>query len=297
MSEPPTQPSVPRPHARRPQYVELVTEDLTKHYGSARSRFTAVDAVTTAFTSGQTVGVVGESGSGKSTLAKMLVGFETANAGTVTFNGESVAQVLKSKTGRMDFRRAVQFIGQDTTSSFDPRRRLDDSILLPLRKLLGLSDAEAGARMAEVLDQLRLPTALVHRYPFEVSGGQRQRFAIARGLVVRPRILVCDEVVSALDVSVQGAILNLIKDYCEQNAAGLIFVSHGLPATGFVARELVVMYHGKVVERGPSGRVFADPRHEYTRSLLNAYRGDPTLHPVASDAVAELTGPELTTAS
>jgi peptide/nickel transport system ATP-binding protein len=281
-------------HGPRPAYVELVMEGLTKQYGSARSRFTAVDSVTATFTSGQTVGVVGESGSGKSTLAKMLVGFETPNGGSVTFNGESVAQVLKSKSGRMDFRRAVQFIGQDTTSSFDPRRRLDDSVLLPLRKLHGLSDAEASTRMAEVLDQLRLPLALAHRYPFEVSGGQRQRFAIARGLVVRPRILVCDEVVSALDVSVQGAILNLIKDYCQENAAGLIFVSHGLPATGFVARELMVMYRGRMVERGPSNQVFAAPEHPYTRSLLNAYRGEPTLDPVGDDDPVELAGAALT---
>ncbi|MBM9469464.1 ABC transporter ATP-binding protein [Nakamurella leprariae] len=280
-------------HGPRPAYVELVLDAATKQYGSARSRFTAVDAVTATFTSDQTVGVVGESGSGKSTLAKMLVGFETPNGGRVTFNGESVAQVVKSRSGRMDFRRAVQFIGQDTTSSFDPRRRLDDSVLLPLRTLLGLSDGEARARMAETLDALRLPVALASRYPFEVSGGQRQRFAIARGLVVRPRILVCDEVVSALDVSVQGAILNLIKDYCEQHSAGLIFVSHGLPATGFVAQELLVMYHGRMVERGPSAQVFADPQHAYTRSLLNAYRGEPTLEPVGDDDL----DPALTVAS
>lgn len=262
---------------KKSQYIEVAVTGVSKRYGSRRTEHLAVDDVTTVFTSERTVGVVGESGSGKSTLAKLLVGFEHPSSGTIALNGEPIGHVLESRSGRADFRRAVQFIGQDTTSSFDPRQRLEDSILLPLQRLLGLDAPHAHARMTEVLDQLRLPLALAERYPLDVSGGQRQRFAIARGLAVRPRLLICDEVVSALDVSVQGAVLNLLKDYCEEAAAGLVFVSHGLPATGFVTKDLMVMYRGKVVEDGATADIFRSPQHPYTQKLLDAYRGEPSL--------------------
>jgi ABC-type oligopeptide transport system ATPase subunit len=262
---------------RTNNYIEVTVTGVSKNYGSRRAGHVAVDDVTAVFSSERTVGVVGESGSGKSTLAKMLVGFERPSSGTIALNGEPIGHVLESRSGRADFRRAVQFIGQDTTSSFDPRQLLEDSILLPLQRLLGLDLRHAHARMGEVLDQLGLARALAQRYPLDVSGGQRQRFAIARGLAVRPRLLICDEVVSALDVSVQGAVLNLLKDYCEEAGAGLVFVSHGLPATGFVTRDLLVMYRGTVVEDGATADIFRSPQHPYTQKLLDAYRGKPSL--------------------
>lgn len=277
------------PGADRPRgpYIEIAVTGVSKSFGSRRTAHLAVDEVTTVFSSERTVGVVGESGSGKSTLAKLLVGFEQPTTGTIALNGEPIAHVLESRAGRADFRRAVQFIGQDTTSSFDPRQRLEDSILLPLQRLLGMDVRTAYARMGEVLDQLSVPLALAQRFPLDVSGGQRQRFAIARGLAVRPRLLICDEVVSALDVSVQGSVLNLLKDYCEKAAAGLVFVSHGLPATGFVTQDLMVMFRGKVVEDGATAEIFRSPQHPYTQKLLDAYRGEPSLE--RAEELASLT--------
>jgi len=232
--------------------VHVGLESVVKEYGPRRSRRTAVQEVTVAFDERSRVGIVGGSGSGKSTLARLLVGLEQPTAGTVRFDGEPVERILRSRADRIRFRRAVQFVGQNTTSSFDPRRRLIDSLTDPLRWLGGAGPAEALGQAHATLAALRLDPELAERYPDQVSGGQRQRFAIARSLTVRPRLLICDEVVSALDVSVQGAILNLIKDYCRDNQAGLVFVSHGLPATGFVADELLVMHQGRIVERGPT---------------------------------------------
>ncbi|MCI2422620.1 ATP-binding cassette domain-containing protein [Saccharopolyspora sp. K220] len=253
-------------------YVALRGDGISRVYGSRRARFTAVKPLDFEVNSDSAIGIVGESGSGKSTLSRMLVGLESVSSGAVTCNGANIAGFTRSLTGRIDFRRAVQFVAQDTSSSFDPRRTLADAVSTPLRVLRDSTGSEAEDRIAEVLRLLRLDPKHLKRYPGEVSGGQRQRFALARSLVVRPKILLCDEVVSALDVSVQGAVLNMLKDYCESNQVGLAFVSHGLPATAFVSRELVVMQHGEIVERGETEQVLNDPQHAYTARLLDAHR-------------------------
>jgi ABC-type oligopeptide transport system ATPase subunit len=250
-------------------YLEVA--GATKWFGSARRRHVAVDALDLVVDRASRTGVVGESGSGKSTLSRLLIGLEHPSAGTVSYNGQPLHRMLASRTGRLEFRRAVQFVGQDTTSSFDPRRRLLDSLVRPLRDLHQLGAAEATERALETVVSLGLPEELAGRYPAQVSGGQRQRFALARCLAVRPQILICDEVVSALDVSVQGAILNLLKRYCTEQSAGLFFVSHGLPATAFVSDRIVVMHRGAIVEQGTVDQVLDAPRHEYTRSLLAAH--------------------------
>ncbi|MCF7550457.1 ABC transporter ATP-binding protein [Pseudonocardia sp. WMMC193] len=250
-------------------YLEVT--GVTKWFGSARRRHTAVDGLDLVVDRTSRTGVVGESGSGKSTLSRLLIGLEHPSAGTVTYNGVPLQRMLRSRTGRTTFRRAVQFVGQDTTSSFDPRRRLLDSCTRPLRDLHELGRAEAEAAALETIVSLGLPEELAHRHPSQVSGGQRQRFALARCLAVRPQILICDEVVSALDVSVQGAILNLLKRYCAEHSAGLFFVSHGLPATAFVADRIVVMHRGAIVEQGTVDEVLDHAQHPYTRSLLEAH--------------------------
>ena len=232
-----------------------------------------MDNVSLEFDTTKMIGIVGESGSGKSTLARMMVGLDKPSSGTVTLNGRIVTELLSLRSDRIDTRRTIQFVGQDTTSSFDPRRTLRDAVRLPAMILLGLDKKAADERVDETLGLLGLLPAQADRYPVEVSGGQRQRFALARGLVVGPRLLVCDEVVSALDVSVQGAILNLLKKYCREEQAGLAFVSHGLPATAFIADELVVMLRGQIVEHGPTQRIIDNPQHPYTARLLAAYRG------------------------
>jgi peptide/nickel transport system ATP-binding protein len=260
----------------------LVVENVAKHYGLRRSsRVIALDGVSLSVGSDATVGIVGESGSGKSTLARILVGLETPSAGRVTFNGADVHAMSAAET--LEFRRTVQFVAQDTTSSFDPRRTLRDSVRLPAQKLTGLDKAGADERVDETLHQLGLPLELADRKPSGVSGGQRQRFSLARAFVVRPRLLICDEVVSALDVSVQGSILNLLKAYCADEGAGLVFVSHGLPATAFVSKRLVVMHRGRVVEDSATSQALGEPLHPYTGQLLAAHHGrsgmsEPTVH-------------------
>lgn len=254
-------------------FANVTLDQVSKGFGSGpRRSIMAVDDVSLSLeTGGTTVGVVGESGSGKSTLARMVVGLVPQSSGSVTFNGNELGGILRSRGDRREFRRTVQFVGQDTTSSFDPRRTLRDAVRVPVMQLADMDRDAADERVDEVVSMMGLPVEYADRLPHQVSGGQRQRFAIARGLVVRPRLLVCDEVVSALDVSVQGSILNLLKQYCRDNEAGLLFVSHGLPATSFISDELVVMYRGKVVDRGTTEDIIGGRSvHPYTAKLLDA---------------------------
>lgn len=263
----------------------LTAERVSRHFGSGRHRHTAVAGVSLDVGEGDRVGIVGESGSGKSTFARMLVGLERPSAGTVHYGGEPLSALLATRGGRIRLRSAVQFVAQDTTSSFDPLWTLRQAVRAPARRLLGLDRAAADAEVDATLALLGLPTELAERRPGQVSGGQRQRFALARSLVVSPRLLVCDEVVSALDVSVQGSILNLLKRYCAERGAGLVFVSHGLPATAFIARELAVMQHGEIVERGRTPDILADPQHPYTRHLLRAFGGADSAVPDPREAL------------
>ncbi|SNS37866.1 ABC transporter ATP-binding protein [Rhodococcoides kyotonense] len=252
-------------------HVDLTAQGVVREFGPMLARHRAVDSVDLAIDETTRLGIVGESGSGKSTLARMLAGLDTPTAGSIDFGGQSLSTVLSTRAGRALFRRSVQFISQDTTSSFDPRHTLVESVTRPIVTLFGASKQEALDLALQTFRDLSLPVELATRYPSQVSGGQRQRFAIARALVVRPKLLICDEVASALDVSVQGSILNLLKSYCMDNGAGLVFVSHGLPATAFITDEIAVMFHGKVVELGPTRAVLENPQHPYTKMLLAAH--------------------------
>jgi peptide/nickel transport system ATP-binding protein len=257
-------------------FANVALDNVSKTFGPSRHRsVVALDDLSLSFESGgPAVGIVGESGSGKSTLARILAGLERPSSGTVSFNGVDLSGVLRGRSCRLAFRRAVQFVGQDTTSSFDPRRTLREAVRLPLMLLNGLDREAADRRVDEMLTLMGLSLDYADRRPHQVSGGQRQRFAIARGLVVGPRLLICDEVVSALDVSVQGSILNMLKRYCAESEAGLVFVSHGLAATAFISDELVVMYRGKVVNQGKTeGILHGEDVHPYTAMLLEAHRG------------------------
>jgi ABC-type glutathione transport system ATPase component len=254
-----------------PHFQTLDVSDARRFFGHRRQRHAALDGVDLSIVPGASIGIVGESGSGKSTLARLIVGLDTPSSGTVALNGRPVSDWLTTRRDLLAFRRIVQYVPQDTTSSFDPRRSLRDSVRMPLVTLYGMDERAANAKVDELLDSLGLNPAMADRRPGHVSGGQRQRFAIARALIVEPRVIVCDEVVSALDVSVQGAILNLLKAYVRDNGAALVFVSHGLPATAFISSQMVVMNRGKIVEAGKTEQIVEDARHPYTRGLLASY--------------------------
>ncbi len=248
--------------------IRIECRSLNKRYG----RKTAVHDVSFAVGTGERVGIVGESGSGKSTVAKIVVGLEKPTSGSVTIDGRDLSSLLSTRTGTLEYRRAVQLVAQDTTSTFDPRHTIRRSLRTPAQVLAGYDVPRADEAIAEIVNEIGIAEELVDRYPDELSGGQRQRMAIARALIIRPDLLVCDEAVSALDVSVQGVVLNLLKRYSEQHGAGILFVSHGLPATAFLTRELVVMNQGRVVEAGRTLQVLDNPQDDYTRSLVAAYR-------------------------
>lgn len=252
--------------------TELHADHVMRRFGSRINPLMAVDDVTVTVCSGQSLGLVGESGSGKSTLGRLLVGLDRPTAGTVTLDGVDLDEMGRTNYGRRTLRRTVQYVAQDTSSSFDPRKTLRNSARRPAQLLRGMSADEADAELNSLMTTFGLPLSVADRRPWQTSGGQRQRMALVRALIVRPKILVCDEVVSALDVSVQGAVLNYIKRYCREHDCGLVFISHGLPATAFISHEIAVMTAGKVVEQAPASIVVNSPKHEYTRRLIDSYR-------------------------
>ncbi|MBP3037346.1 ABC transporter ATP-binding protein [Arthrobacter sp. zg-ZUI100] len=218
-------------------------------------------------TPGQRFGVVGESGSGKSTLLRILAGLDLPTSGSVVVAGNEVAG---SREGQLrQLRSQLQIVFQDPMGSLNPRMRVGEIIAEPL--LLPGTPVAArhhGARVAEMLDAVGLPREAAHRYPHQFSGGQRQRIAIARALICEPRILVADEPVSALDVSVRAQILNLLSDLVDKYQLTLVFVSHDLGVVRHLCDTVAVMHRGRIVETGPTGQVYAEPRHEYTKTLV-----------------------------
>jgi ABC-type microcin C transport system duplicated ATPase subunit YejF len=215
---------------------------------------------------GDTLGIVGESGSGKSTLARILLGLDRATRGTVTFGGQPVAPGRPHELRW--FRRDVQIVFQDPLSSLDPRMRVADIVAEPL---VGLDVAGAHEhRIADVLSSVGIDPETRHRYPHEFSGGQQQRIAIARALAPHPKVLVADEPVSSLDVSVRAQILDLLRDLVEQFRLSLVLVSHDLGVIRSLCERVLVLHDGTVVEEGATEVVFAEPTDPYTRRLLAA---------------------------
>lgn len=254
----------------------LSVEMVTRRYKLPRTTLfgeapvlTAVKDVSFSIGMGETLGVVGESGSGKSTLARLVMGFEQPDEGVVRFDGHDLAR-LTPAAFRIA-RRGFQMVFQDPNGSLDPRRTVGWSIAEPLRAQ-SVPQAEHPARVAEVLEQVGLRTDYAKRFPHEFSGGQRQRIAIARAIVIRPRLLVADEAVSALDVSVQAQILNLLMDLQDELRLAIMFISHDLAVISSICDRMIVMRHGKVLEEGPMQTVISAPRHAYTQALLSAAR-------------------------
>jgi ABC-type glutathione transport system ATPase component len=223
---------------------------------------------------GRTVGVVGESGSGKSTLAKVLVGTVRPERGVVSVDSFDVSRLSGSSRGALAYRRRIQMIPQDPFSSLSPRRTIGQTMaeaLDPLR-----ADVRRHTdRIVFWLERVGLQADMLRRYPHEFSGGQRQRVAIARSLILEPSFVIADEITSALDVSVQAQILELLSEIKRSMGLTMMFISHNLAVVQGVSDEVVVMYRGEVVEAGPVEQIYADPQHWYTRRLLDADPGAP----------------------
>ena len=225
----------------------------------------AVDDVSFAVHGGEVLAIVGESGCGKTTLARMLLGLLPPSSGSIRFAGRPMEGV-----GRSEIAARVQPVFQDPYSSLNPRKTLGQIVGLPLAvHRIGTED-ERRARIAEIMELVGLPPHLVHAYPNQLSGGQRQRVAIARALAIRPAIVVFDEPTSALDVSVQAQILNLLMELRRTLELTYIFISHDLAVVEHIADRVAVMYLGRLVELGDTGRIFEDPRHPYTETLLRS---------------------------
>jgi ABC-type oligopeptide transport system ATPase subunit len=228
----------------------------------------AVDGVSLCVEAGERVGIVGESGSGKTTLGKALLGIEPLSGGQVIFRGQDVRGMTGSELGT--FRRGAQMIFQDPLGSLNPRMTVGEALseVLAVHRLA--SKAERPERVAALLEQVGLDAGYQKRYPHEFSGGQRQRIGIARALALNPALLVADEPVSALDVSVQAQILNLIRDLSETRHMAVILVAHDLAVVNYVCDRVLIMNKGKVVEEGPTREVFRNPRHPYTQLLKSS---------------------------
>ena len=261
-----------------PEIAEILAmevEDLTIRFprrggvlGKIQDYFTAVDGVSFSLPQGKILSIVGESGCGKTTLVKSLVGLVPVDQGRFRLFGEEVSNGRLGKSGRR-VSDLVQMIFQDPYSSLNPRQTVSEILTVPLLAR-GVKTHEAEARAKELLERVSLPVGSLQKFPHEFSGGQRQRLCIARSLMVRPKVLLCDEVTSALDVSVQAQILHLLDDLRNELNLSIVFISHDMQVVRALSDQVLVMYFGKVVERGESRVVLTDPQHEYTKKLLAA---------------------------
>jgi oligopeptide/dipeptide ABC transporter ATP-binding protein len=261
------------PESNGPALLEVT--NLTKHFvvrrgalGWSTGVVRAVDAVSFAIPAGSTLGLVGESGCGKTTTSKLILALESPTAGSIRFEGREVSGL--SRDNRRDYRRAVQAVFQDPYGSLDPRMRVGTIVAEPLAINADLDAAGRRQRVAELLDLVGLPARAATLYPHEFSGGQRQRVAIARALALSPKLVVLDEPVSALDVSIRAQILNLLVDLQRRLGVSYLFIAHDLAAVAHMSHAIAVMYLGKIVELGDADAVALAPKHPYTKALFAA---------------------------
>ena len=253
--------------------LAIEAKDLTVKFpmrggvlGKVRDYFTAVDGVSFSLEEGKILSIVGESGCGKSTLVKSLVGLVPLSSGSFSLFGSAVSNGKLSDGKRVcDL---MQMVFQDPFSSLNPRQTVSEILTTPLMAR-GTNFDNAKKRACELLDRVSIPHGAMDKFPHEFSGGQRQRLCIARSLMVSPKILLCDEVTSALDVSVQAQILHLLDDLRHDLGLSIVFISHDMQVVRAISDDVLVMYFGKVVERGATDVVLTDPQHEYTKKLLS----------------------------
>lgn len=253
----------------------LEAHDLVKHFVARRSVFgrptalvKAVDGLSFSVRAGETLALVGESGSGKSTVGRLVLRLIEPTAGKVIFDGREVFDL--DPEALRAFRREAQFVFQDPYASLNPRMTVEQMLTEPLALHALVPPAGRRERVGELLRMVGLEARLARRYPHEFSGGQRQRLVIARALAVEPKLIVCDEPVSALDVSIRAQVLNLLRDLQRRLGLAYIFISHDLAVVKHIADRVAVMYLGRIVESAPADELFASPRHPYTRALLSA---------------------------
>ena len=246
----------------------LEVHNLKKYFKTKAGPLHAVDDVTFTLDTGKTLGVVGESGCGKSTLGRTLLHLTDVTDGKIFFEGEDITYPSRSKLKKL--REQMQIIFQDPFSSLDPRMTVGEAIMEPLKMRGGMSKADMQAKTKELMDTVGLAARFEHSYPHELDGGRRQRIGIARALSLDPKFIVCDEPVSALDVSIQAQVINLMLDLQEERGFAYMFVTHDLSVVKYISDEIMVMYLGQMVEKAPSDELFANTLHPYSKALLSA---------------------------
>jgi peptide/nickel transport system ATP-binding protein len=246
----------------------LQVQDLRVTFKSGSKEFHALKGVNLSINAGETLGLVGESGSGKTTIGKVILGQVSATSGRILFDGEDITHVGRER--RRTLGRDIQVVFQDPYGSLNPVRTIGDTLAEPLLMQSTLTRQDRERKVAEVLEQVGMPLDTASRYPAQFSGGQRQRIAIARAVIGRPRLVVCDEPVSGLDLSVQAQVLNLLNDLQKSMGLTLLFISHDLTVVRHVSHRTAVLFRGDIVEMGDAAQVHAAPQHAYTQALLSA---------------------------
>ena len=246
----------------------LEVQDLKVVFKTGKKEFHALKGVSLSIDPGETLGLVGESGSGKTTIGKVILGQVPATSGRILFEGEDITHATRER--RRTLGRDIQVVFQDPYGSLNPARSIGDTLSEPLLTQTTLTRQDMVRKIAEILDQVGMPQDTAQRYPAQFSGGQRQRIAIARAVIGRPRLVVCDEPVSGLDLSVQAQVLNLLNDLQKRMGLALLFISHDLTVVRHVSRRTAVLFRGDIVEQGETLQVLDTPQHAYTQALLAA---------------------------